>query len=110
MTVQAAKEFMIALVDDADATAEADRAYLAALETIASSKGFDANADDLRTALIEMRSAGQLDPDADTEDEVSGYNFTMQGGPPSGGKYIESITGIQATFEPLGFLRPTFKL
>ena len=108
MSEQAAKEFVIALIDDEDATTRADEAYLAVLESIASEKGFAASGTEIRDALVALKNA-DLGPDDDA-DEVSGFGFTKAGGFGTPDRIEDSLIWKMGSFEPLGFLRPTFKI
>lgn len=93
MSITAAKEFLVELIDDEEATARADQAYLDALHQLATEMGFDASTDEIRDALRQMKGVDDLD---DREVEVSGYAlFTGR----------DSLFSMQSTFEPMGFLR-----
>lgn len=91
MSIDAAKEFIVELIDDEEATARADQAYLDALQQIASEKGFDASASEIRDVLRELKGVGEF---AEPEAEVTGF-FTGR----------DSFYFQQSTFEPMGFLR-----
>lgn len=93
MSINAAKEFMVELIDDEEATARADQAYLDTLQQIATEMGFETSADEIRDALREIKHAERLD---DRDMEVSG--FALYTG-------RDSFYSMQSTFEPLGFLR-----
>lgn len=94
MSIHAAKEFIVELIDDEEATARADQAYLDALQQIASEKGFDASAQEIREVLRELKGVGEF---AEQEAEVTGF-LTGR----------DSLFSFQSTFEPMGFLRQTF--
>lgn len=92
MGIHAAKEFLVELIDDEDATARADQAYLDALHQLATEMGFDASTDESRDALRHMKGVDEL---GDREAEVSGFRFVGRDSLYSGG----------SMFETMGFLR-----
>lgn len=94
MSIHAAKEFIIELIDDEEATARADQAYLDALQQIASEKGYDTSAEELRDALRELKGVGEFDEEWF---EVTGFAAVFDG--------RDSFFAAQSAFEPMGFLR-----
>lgn len=93
MSTHAAKEFLVELIDDEDATARADQAYLDILERVAAERGYDASTDEIREVLRQMKG---VDEPADRDVEVSGFAVPI-------GR--DSLYSMGGGFEILGFLR-----
>lgn len=54
MSIQAAKGLIVELIDEEDATARPDRAYLDPLERVAAEKGYNASTDEIRDSLYSV--------------------------------------------------------
>ena len=98
MSVQQAKEFLLRLVENEDASDQADNAYLEALVVVASRLGYTLTADEIREAIRHMSGLADL---TDQElAEVAGYAFARPG------LRADSLVGLGLpVFSPLRFLR-----
>jgi hypothetical protein len=70
MTVENAKEFLVELAENDEATAKIDSAYIQALKAAATELGYTLSDDDVATALVEMTGLGD-----DELSEVAGFLY-----------------------------------
>jgi hypothetical protein len=111
MSLEAAGEFVLGFLNDAEATSQADAAYLDAVATIAKGQGHDLSPDEIREA---MRAIAGIDEDVKgfgernvtvTDTTISGNTANRVGDPNSPLAFTVAVLPHSMTFSPLGFMR-----
>ena len=97
MSIEQAKEFLVDLAENEDATAKADDAYLGVLVAVAAELGYVLSKDEVKAAMQDLAGLDLL-----TDDDLSEVSGFMMGR----GLALDSLSGLGfASFSPVGFLR-----
>jgi hypothetical protein len=116
MSLDAAGQFVLGFLNDADATAQADAAYLSAVADIAQQQGNDVSSDDIREALraiagldAEVTGFADRPPMTITGTTIDGNTANMGANTAGlGADLVANTANVPLTdfsFSPLGFMR-----